>query len=162
METTTATIPGYEICQINGWEDYFAEGMAAYRRDAASRYGAAPPEEVESLLWNHYEWNLARVAESERERARDLLASGYEAARADAAEAAGAASSRAAAAYAAYAELFPCYFEAGEFEQCVLSVGREFLPACARAVLDGKEATAEYWQWMNTQVLSLRGDEGEV
>jgi len=79
---------GYEICQVNGVPDFFAEGMAAYVRDAVSRYGAAPPEEVEGLLWNHYEWNLSRLDECARSRARDLLVNGYEAARADAAEAA--------------------------------------------------------------------------
>ena len=36
-------------------------------------------------------------------------------------------------------------------EQAILSVGREFLPAEALAVLDGGEPTAEYWGWLAEQ-----------
>jgi hypothetical protein len=39
-----------------------------------------------------------------------------------------------------------------EFEHQTLSIGREFLPACAVQVLDGGLATAEYWQWLTEQV----------
>lgn len=33
-------------------------------------------------------------------------------------------------------------------ETAILSVGREFLPACALSVHDGCEPTAEYWAWL--------------
>jgi hypothetical protein len=36
-------------------------------------------------------------------------------------------------------------------EDAILSVGREFLPACALAVLDGSEPTEEYWAFMIAQ-----------
>jgi len=64
--------------------DWMTEGSEAYRRDAASRYGAAPPEEVYGLIFAHYEWNLSRLGECERSLALDLLIEGYEAARAEA------------------------------------------------------------------------------
>ena len=34
------------------------------------------------------------------------------------------------------------------FENAALSIGREFLPPCAIAVLDGEEGGAEYWDWL--------------
>jgi hypothetical protein len=37
------------------------------------------------------------------------------------------------------------------FEQQCLSIGREFLPECARAVLDGWKGNRQYWDWLNTQ-----------
>jgi hypothetical protein len=36
------------------------------------------------------------------------------------------------------------------FENAALSIGREFLPPCAVAVLDGGEGGAEYWDWLWT------------
>ena len=36
-------------------------------------------------------------------------------------------------------------------EQAILSVGREFLPACALAVLDGNEPTDDYWLFLFAQ-----------
>lgn len=75
----TIEFAGYEIA---GGVDFFAEGSEAYHRDAGAPYGAAHPEEVEGLLWAHYEWNLSRLAEEESVRAWALLVSGYEAARA--------------------------------------------------------------------------------
>lgn len=36
-------------------------------------------------------------------------------------------------------------------ETAILSVGREFLPAHARAVLDGAEETVEYYEWLQSQ-----------
>jgi hypothetical protein len=37
------------------------------------------------------------------------------------------------------------------FENQALSIGREFLPPCALAVLDGAEGTSEYWDWLCEQ-----------
>lgn len=34
------------------------------------------------------------------------------------------------------------------FENATLSIGREHLPPCALAVLDGGEGTPEYWAWL--------------
>lgn len=51
-----------------------------------------------------------------------------------------------------YLDLFSSVFEAGEFESAVLSIGREFLPACALAVLGGEGATEEYWEFLASQV----------
>jgi len=39
-----------------------------------------------------------------------------------------------------------------EYENQVLSIGSEFLPACARRVRDGKKATAAYWRWLTAQL----------
>lgn len=39
-----------------------------------------------------------------------------------------------------------------EEEHQILSVGREFLPACAIAVLDGEPATPEYREWLADQL----------
>ena len=36
-------------------------------------------------------------------------------------------------------------------ELAILSVGREFLPTCAIAVLDGGEPTAEYWAFLQSE-----------
>ncbi len=36
-------------------------------------------------------------------------------------------------------------------ENAILSIGREFLPACALAVLDGYGATVEYYEWLMGQ-----------
>ena len=36
-------------------------------------------------------------------------------------------------------------------EQAILSIGREHLPECARAVLDGGEPTEDYWDWLRSQ-----------
>lgn len=37
-------------------------------------------------------------------------------------------------------------------ENQVLSIGSEFLPACARRVRDGGKATAAYWRWLAAQL----------
>ncbi|HEY5021796.1 MAG TPA: hypothetical protein VII30_04825 [Gemmatimonadaceae bacterium] len=37
-------------------------------------------------------------------------------------------------------------------ESALLSIGREFLPPSALAVLDGGEATADYYGWLTEQV----------
>lgn len=39
-----------------------------------------------------------------------------------------------------------------EYENQVLSIGSEFLPACARRVRDGGKATAAYWRWLAEQL----------
>lgn len=36
-------------------------------------------------------------------------------------------------------------------ENAILQAGREFLPECAIAVLDGGESTVEYWEWLTEQ-----------
>ena len=45
-------------------------------------------------------------------------------------------------------------------EQAILSIGREFLPAYALKVLDGKKLTQSesrsYWSWLSSQVLSAQ------
>lgn len=38
-----------------------------------------------------------------------------------------------------------------EYEESVLQSGREFLPACAITVLDGGDATDEYWSFLIDQ-----------
>ena len=38
-----------------------------------------------------------------------------------------------------------------DFENSVLSIGREFLPPEAQSVLGGGEATASYWAWLSEQ-----------
>ena len=43
-------------------------------------------------------------------------------------------------------------------ENAILSVGREFLPACAIAVLDGGEATVEYYEWLTLQTQSAQNE----
>lgn len=48
--------------------------------------------------------------------------------------------------------LFPSPSAAIEFEQQVLSIGRALLPPPALTVLDGGEATSEYWAWLIGQV----------
>ncbi len=52
-----------------------------------------------------------------------------------------------------YQALFPTIGAAIAFEHTVLSAGREFLPACAIAVLDGSEDadTNGYWAWLISQ-----------
>ncbi len=36
-------------------------------------------------------------------------------------------------------------------KNALLSIGRDLLPECARAVLDGGEPTADYWDWCLSQ-----------
>lgn len=43
-------------------------------------------------------------------------------------------------------------------ENAVLSVGREFLPPHALAVLDGGIATEEYWVWLRGQTTERERD----
>jgi hypothetical protein len=43
---------------------------------------------------------------------------------------------------------FSTVAEAVEAENQALSIGAEFLPECARTVLDGGDATAEYYAWL--------------
>jgi hypothetical protein len=43
------------------------------------------------------------------------------------------------------------------FEQDALSIGREFLPEHARAVLEGIEPTAAYWAWLKDQFVAADG-----
>ena len=42
-----------------------------------------------------------------------------------------------------------------EDENALLSIGREFLPPCARVVLDGGAPTVEYWRWVTSQVRQM-------
>jgi hypothetical protein len=51
-----------------------------------------------------------------------------------------------------FRELFQDDLAAIEFESAVLSIGREFLPSCALAVLGGEGATEEYWEFLASQV----------
>lgn len=49
-----------------------------------------------------------------------------------------------------------------EFENQVLSAGRDCLPPCAITVLDGGEPSEEYWQFLAEQfalALGAAGDE---
>ena len=43
-------------------------------------------------------------------------------------------------------------------EQAILSIDCAFLPPCALAVLDGGEATAEYWAFLIEQVEQAQAD----
>lgn len=52
---------------------------------------------------------------------------------------------------ARFAAQFLTSLEAVEFENRVLSVGVEFLPECARAVLAGEAATIGYYAWLTNQ-----------
>lgn len=45
-----------------------------------------------------------------------------------------------------------------ETENQILSIGDEFLPACARVVRDGGEATDEYRTWLASQVAEMTRD----
>lgn len=42
--------------------------------------------------------------------------------------------------------------DAIEFETATLSIGRELLPPCARAVLDRQEPTPDYWDFLVSQI----------
>ena len=50
-----------------------------------------------------------------------------------------------------FVEMFDDLIDAVEFEDAVLSSGREFLPECAQIVLDGGAPTAAYWRWLQEQ-----------
>jgi hypothetical protein len=39
-----------------------------------------------------------------------------------------------------------------EQEHAILAIGREYLPDCAKAVLDGGDSTVEYWDWLLGQL----------
>jgi hypothetical protein len=49
--------------------------------------------------------------------------------------------------------MFSTLDHAKQFEDQALSAGREYLPPCAVAVLDGTPATSEYWAWLCDQAL---------
>lgn len=51
-----------------------------------------------------------------------------------------------------FLSLFPNASAAVEFENQVLSIGRDLLPPAAVAVLDGAEPTADYWAFLASQV----------
>ena len=51
--------------------------------------------------------------------------------------------------FVAMADAVGSYAEAEE--TAILSVGREFLPPCAIAVLDGGEPTTEYWAFLQSE-----------
>lgn len=52
-----------------------------------------------------------------------------------------------------YLALFPSTSAALDFEQSVLSVGREFLPAQALLVLAGAEPGPDYWRFLADQLV---------
>lgn len=52
----------------------------------------------------------------------------------------------------AYQDRFDSLGEAIEFENRALSIGEEFMPACALAVLNGGEDTPEYLAWLTASV----------
>lgn len=54
-----------------------------------------------------------------------------------------------------YENLFSNPIEREEFESGCLSIGEEFLPDCAKAVLDGKEATEEYFEFLIGEYLEM-------
>lgn len=54
--------------------------------------------------------------------------------------------------YLAYIALFDTLSDAIEFENQVLSIGRQYLPLCAQNVLDGNTETPEYWTWLAGQM----------
>ena len=47
-----------------------------------------------------------------------------------------------------YRDKFETLNEAIEFENYVLGSGDEFLPLCAKAVLDGYEPGDDYWEFL--------------
>ncbi len=47
-------------------------------------------------------------------------------------------------------------------EQSIMSIGRELLPASARAVLDGGEATPAYWEWLAEQIIQMANEAGRA
>ena len=50
---------------------------------------------------------------------------------------------------------FSTVAEAIEAENQALSIGSEFLPECARTVLAGGDATAEYYAWLVDQTSAV-------
>ena len=56
------------------------------------------------------------------------------------------------AARAAYYAQFSNSYSAAEYENTVLSESRALLPDCALRVLDGGDATAEYWEFLISQI----------
>ena len=63
---------------------------------------------------------------------------------------------------AARAEFFAYATEIGSTpiaeEHAILNAGREFLPACALAVLDGAEPTADYWAFLLAQTAEAQAE----
>lgn len=48
-------------------------------------------------------------------------------------------------------------------ENAVLSIGLEFLPECARAVLaDPESATVEYYEWLTAEVVAGAEEAGQL
>ena len=56
---------------------------------------------------------------------------------------------------ARFAAQFLTSLDAVEFEDNALSVGAEFLPECARAVLNGEAATIGYYAWLVDQTSAV-------
>lgn len=60
-----------------------------------------------------------------------------------------------------YAAAVACGSDAYSEEQAILSIGREFLPAHALAVLDQTgEPTVEYWEWLTEQTETAQAEHG--
>jgi len=68
------------------------------------------------------------------------------------------------AAKARYLNRFATPYDAKDFEDSVLSIGRELLPACALAVLDKEDGSggADYYEFLLTQMMDEDlDDDGE-
>ena len=63
---------------------------------------------------------------------------------------------KARAAFRATAE--ECGSDAVSEEQAILSVGREFLPPCALAMLDDGTESAAYYEWLTEQVEAAQAE----
>ena len=61
-----------------------------------------------------------------------------------------------------YSDLFDDPIDATDWEQRVLNCGREFLPPSAITVLDGGDATPEYWEFLADQWAESLMDEGAL
>jgi len=71
--------------------------------------------------------------------------------------------------YEVYAAKREAYFRSvgghvagAEFEERCLSIGREFLPRCAKIVLNGGEPTGAYWTWLKSQANKVRSEGGKL
>lgn len=50
-------------------------------------------------------------------------------------------------------------FKSMDFEHALLNSGREFLPRCARRVLNGKPASSNYWKFLCDEVAECQNEE---
>lgn len=96
------------------------------------------------------DWN-SEEAKAYRKAAAAKMGSSKSPAKVEAAKANGAKGGRPKSAKTKYFDLAGSNRVAVEYEESVFQSGREFLPACAITVLDGGDATDEYWSFLIDQ-----------